>query len=309
MTSFFAIFIPMENFILTISFLAIGMGLRRMPQFPKESAQVLNLFVIYVSLPALVLLKVPQLTFSGDLLVTTLMPWGMLAVSSVLLLVLARLLSWSREITGALLLLVPLGNTSFLGIPMVKAFFGETGIPFAVLYDQLGSFLALATYGSVVLAYYGHQENGPTMRSVIKKIATFPPFLSLLLAFFLKDIAMPHAVNSLLQSLAATLVPVVMIAVGFQLTLRLSPEVLKPMGIGLLIKLCIAPLLALACIKVLGLDSLAARVAVFEAGMPPMVSAGALAIMAGLSPQLTAALVGLGIFLSFATLPILFQLL
>jgi hypothetical protein len=40
-----------------------------------------------------------------------------------------------------------------------------------------------------------------------------------------------------------------------------------------------------------------------------MVSAGALAILAGLSPALTAALVGLGIILSFVTLPILFYLL
>jgi hypothetical protein len=40
-----------------------------------------------------------------------------------------------------------------------------------------------------------------------------------------------------------------------------------------------------------------------------MVSAGAVAIMANLSPTLTAALVGAGILLSFATLPLLFQLL
>lgn len=299
----------MENFILTVSFLAIGMLLRRVPQFPRDSAQVLNLFVIYVSLPALVLLKVPQLTFSSDLLVTTLMPWAMLAVSALLLLVLARYLSWTKEITGALLLLVPLGNTSFLGIPMVKAFFGEQGIPYAVLYDQLGSFLALATYGSVVLAYYGQQDNRPTVQSVLTKIATFPPFLSLLLAFALRSVTLPSSIATLLQSLASTLVPVVMIAVGFQLTLRLNREVIQPMGIGLIVKLCIAPLLALLSIKILGLDGLAARVAVFEAGMPPMVSAGALAIIAGLSPQLTAALVGLGIFLSFLTLPLLFQLL
>jgi len=42
--------------------------------------------------------------------------------------------------------------------------------------------------------------------------------------------------------------------------------------------------------------------------MPPMISAGAMAIMAGLSPKLTAALVGLGIFLSFITLPFLAQM-
>lgn len=296
----------MDNFILTITFLLLGMGLKRIEQFPKESAQVLNLFVIYISLPALVLLKIPELTFDNNLLTPILMPWAMLLFSALLILILARLFHWPKDITGVLLLLVPLGNTSFLGIPMVRAFFGEQGIPYAVLYDQLGSFLALATFGSVVLALYGEGDK-PSIASVCKRIATFPPFLALIAAFMLRAVAYPTVVKTLLASLSATLVPVVMIAVGFQLTLRLSPQVIKPLTLGLLIKLCIAPITALMACKVLGIDSLAARVAIFESGMPPMVSAGALALMAGMSPALTAALVGLGIILSFASLPLLFQ--
>ncbi|HIJ78949.1 MAG: AEC family transporter [Desulfobulbaceae bacterium] len=298
----------MENFILTFSFLLIGMGLRRIPQFPENSAQALNLFVIYVSLPALVLLKIPGLVFSSKLMVPILMPWLMLAATAAIILLLARLLGWRKEIVGALLLLVPLGNTSFLGIPMVKAFFGEQGIPFAVLYDQLGSFLALATYGSVVLAVYGHQGAGPSAAPIIKRIATFPPFIALLIAFVvLRRFSLPDVAQVLLGDLAATLVPVVMIAVGFQISFRLKAEVVKPLVVGLVVKLCVAPLLALLFCRFFELDSLAARVAVFEAGMPPMVSAGAMAIIAGLSPELTAALVGGGIILSFVTLPILFQ--
>ena len=299
----------MENFILTIAFLLIGMGLRRLPRFPKETAQVLNLFVIHISLPALILLKVPQLTFSRDILAPVIMPWAMLAVSAAIILLAARLRNWGREITGALLLLIPLGNTSFLGIPMVRAFFDETGIPYAVLYDQLGSFLALATYGTVVLALYGSGEK-PRLTLIAKKVITLPPFLALILALALIGcgIALPAPVIALFTSLAATLVPVVMIAVGYQLTLRLRPEVMSPLLLGLSVKLFVAPLLALLFCHLLGLSSLGVRVSIFEAGMPPMVSAGALAIMAGLSPELTAAMVGGGILLSFLTLPLLFQL-
>ena len=299
----------MENFVFTISFLLIGMGLRRFPQFPKNTAQVLNLFVIYVSLPALILLKVPELTFSRELLVPAFMPWIMLIVSAAIIVVLSKIFHWNNETLGALLLLVPLGNTSFLGIPMVRAFFGEEGIPYAVLYDQLGSFLALATYGSAVLAIYGQGDNKPTLNSVIKRILTFPPFICLLAALALRSVSLPGSFMLLLQTLAATLVPVVMIAVGFQLTLRLSADVLKPMATGLLVKLVLAPCMAFMLCRLLGLNTMAAQVSVFEAGMPPMVSAGAMAIMAGLSPKLTAAMVGFGIFLSFATLPLLFQIL
>ena len=298
----------MENLILTLSFLFLGMGLRRLPHFPKDTAQVLNLFAMTLSLPALVLLKVPQLHFSPDILVPVIMPWAMLAVSAQMIFLLGKLLGWKKEIVGVLLLLIPLGNTSFFGIPMVQAFFGENGIPYAVLYDQLGSFLALATYGAVILALYGSGGKS-TLASVLGRMVSFPPFLALLLALACRSLTFPAPLLALLNALAATLVPVVMVAVGFQLTLRLSPEVLKPLGAGLIIKLAVAPLIALLFCRLLGLGSLAAQVAIFEAGMPPMVSAGALAIMAGLSPKLTSALIGLGIMLSFITLPLLSHLL
>jgi len=299
----------MENFVVTITCLLIGMAVKRMPTFPAETGKVLNLFVIYISLPALVLLKIPELTFSRDLLVPALMPWGMLLFSAALVLSLSRLLRWERATTGCLLLLIPLGNTSFLGIPMVRAFFGEQAIPYALLYDQLGSFLALATYGSLILAFYGTGESRPNLERVVKKVLSFPPLLALVLAFILKAFPYPPLAVNLLTILSSTLVPLVMIAVGFQLTLQLDKKVVSQLSIGLSIKLIIAPITALLVCKGVGLEGEAVQVAIFEAGMPPMVSAGALAILANLSPALTAALVGIGIVLSFATLPILYQLL
>jgi predicted permease len=299
----------MENFILIISFMIVGIGLRRIQKFPDNSAEVLNLFVIYVSLPAMVLLKVPELSFSRELLAPALIPWVMLFLSVGIIFILSKIFNWDRETLGALLLLVPLGNTSFLGIPMVQVFFGDGGIPYAVLYDQLGSFLALATYGSVVIAIYGRGNDKPTIHSVIRRVLTFPPFLSLLAALILRSVSLPDSFSTLLKILAETLIPVVMIAVGFQFTLQLNSDVLKPMAAGLMVKLLVAPCLALILCRILDLSSIAAQISVFEAGMPPMVSAGAMAIMAGLSPKLTAAMVGLGIFLSFATLPVLFKFL
>ena len=299
----------MENFVITITLLLIGMALKRMTVFSAETGNVLNLIVIYISLPALVLLKIPELVFSRNLLVPALMPWGMLLFSCALILILSRLLQWKRRTTGCLLLLIPLGNTSFLGIPMVKAFFGENAIPYALLYDQLGSFLALATYGSLVLALYGTGDSRPTLGSVVKKVISFPPFIALIFAFVLKPFPYPPVAVSLLEISASTLVPLVMIAVGFQLTLRLGREVTSQLCLGLSIKLIAAPLAALFLCKIAGLEGEAVQVSIFEAGMPPMVSAGALAILADLSPALTAALVGIGIVLSFATLPILYQML
>lgn len=297
----------MENFALILVLFCLGYGLRRAGVFPEGSAQAFNLFVIYVPLPALILLKVPSMAISGELLVPMLLPWAMLGLSAGAVLALARRFGWDRGVTGALLLTVPLGNTSFVGIPMVTAFYGGEGVPYAVVYDQLGTFMALATYGAFVIAAYG-SGGRPTLPALARKMFTFPPFIALVLAFLLRGVEFPLIVIKVLEPIAGSLVPVVMVAVGFQLRLRLDRAHMGPMAAGLAIKLVAAPLVALLCLKLLNVSGLPARVAVFEAGMAPMITAGALAIIAGLAADLSAAMVGYGLVLSFITLPILHRI-
>ncbi|HRX84945.1 MAG TPA: AEC family transporter [Phycisphaerae bacterium] len=298
----------MQNVIFILALLLIGKGLSRLRAFPPETFSVLANFIIYVSLPALILEKIPGLSISREILAPIVLPWVMLAVSAAAVVGLSRTFRWSRETTGALLLVVPLGNTSFLGIPMVELFFGRAGVPYALLYDQLGTFLALATYGSIVVAFCAGAES-PTAGRILRKVMTFPPFLAIIVALATRGLAYPPMVVAMLHDLGLTLVPVVMIAVGFRMALRLPRATLAPLGWGLGIKLVAAPLAALGFCRLAGWDSEAVRVSIIEAGMPPQITAGAVAIAAGLAPELVAALVGYGILVAFATLPVLYWLL
>jgi len=299
----------MENFIIIVSFLLIGMILRRIKSFPSDTGNVLNAFAIYLAIPAVVLLKIPTLHFSTELWVPAIMPWLMIALTCALVLAFSRLFKWNRSITGALMMVLPLGNTSFLGLPMVKAFFGDQAVPYLLIYDQIGTFLGLATFGTFILAYYGSHGGKPTVKSIGLKVVTFPPFIALLLALALRHITYPGAITRLLEMLAATIVPTVMVAVGFQLKLRLKRSLLSPLSLGLAIKMLLCPLAAILACQLLRLDGEIVKVSIFESAMPPMISAGALAIMAKLEPDLSAALVGFGLLLSFGTLPLLFHLL
>lgn len=294
----------MHNVTFILILLLIGKGLSYAKEFPDNTFKTLASYIIYVALPALIFIHVPNLEISTEVLAPILMPWAMLVLSALLIWFVSRRFHWSRSTTGALMLVVPLGNTSFLGIPMVEAFFGPEAVPYALLYDQLGTFLALATYGSFIVALYSGTEK-PTFKGVAKRVATFPPFLAILLAFATRPWPYPEYVMTMLQSLAHTLVPVVMIAVGFKISFRIPKEMLNPLGCGLAIKLCIAPLIALVVCRLVGFEGSAVRVAIFEAGMPSQISAGAVAIAADLAPRLVAAMVGFGIVLSLATLPAL----
>jgi len=263
------------------------------------------MFALYVSLPAVILLKVPQLTLSRETLVAAVVPWGMLLLSVALVLWAARLFQWSRSATGVLLLVVPIGNTSFMGVPMVQAFFGGTGIPFLIIYDQIGTMLIFVTYGSLILAMYGRKGSG-NFAAMARRALFFPPTVALLIGLVLRQWPYPASMVKILEGIAATLTPLVMTAIGFQMRLRLQPTTLAPLGVGLAVKLVFAPLVALLICRLFGLQGLATDVAVFEAGMPPMVTASALAVAAGMNAELAVALAGLGIILAFATLPLLY---
>lgn len=299
----------MENFLAIIIYLIIGYILKKIPRFNCETGNVLNMFVIYVSLPALVLLKIADLEFSLNLILPIVTAYVMLALSAVVVLFLSKLFKWSRQITGSMMLLVPLGNTSFLGLPMVHAFFGNTGMPYAVLYDQVGSFLSLAVYGTIILAVYSNGNENPDVKIILKKIITFPPFLAIAAALILRSVEYPAIMVGVLKVLEATLVPLVMAAVGFQLSFKIEKQFATPLTVGIILKLAAMPAAAILLSLLFGLNGEAIQVSIFEAAMPPMVSAGALAIIGGLAPRLSAALVGFGLILSFVTLPLLYHLL
>lgn len=299
----------MDNFFLILIYLCIGMLARRLPKFTDDTPAVLNAFVLYIALPALILQKIPALNFSTALLIPAVVPWILLLIVVATVLLLSRLFGWSRDITAALLIVLPLGNTSFLGFPMIEAFFGGDYLPYALIYDQVGSFVALATYSTILAAAYSPSAEKATLQSMSLKIITFPPFLALMLALLLRNYSYPPLFQALIDNLAATLVPLIMVAVGFTLRFSLGGERLSPLLSGIAIKLVMMPFLVYAGCYALGLEGKAVTVSVFEAAMPPMISAGAIAIMAGLAPRMVANLVGFGLLLSFITLPLWYWLL
>ena len=113
----------------------------------------------------------------------------------------------------------------------------------------------------------------------------------------------PEWIAGGLQRLADALLPLVVLAIGLGLKLKLPRDELRPLAAGLALKLLVMPVLALGLVFFLPMDAIAADTVVLESAMPPMITAAALAISHRLAPSLASALVGYGILLSLATLP------
>lgn len=290
----------MENFVLILLALVAGYLLKQLKILPKDAPIALNQFVIYISLPAMILLQIPKLQFSMEALIPVVISWAVMVLSVFLVLAASKFFNFSREIEGSLLLVSVLNNSSFLGIPIVNAYLGETALPYVLLYDQLGTFIALATYGTFIASYYSDKKK-ISVKVITVKVLTFPPVWALVIALLLIGVEFNPIISDVLNSFANTIVPVALVAVGLQLQLKLPREDIKPFSVALGIKLIIAPLFAFLICFVFGWNNLASIVSILESGMAPMITAGAIASMAGLAPRLSSAIVGYGILISFIT--------
>ncbi|HEY0334449.1 MAG TPA: AEC family transporter [Stenotrophomonas sp.] len=291
-----------DAFALILLTLGIGLLFRRLRVLPDNAADVLNRVVLYLCLPAAVLTYVPRLHLDRSVLGLVALPWILAAIATALIALCSRLLHFRREEHAVLLLCVCLTNSSFIGFPMVRALLGDGALPYAVVYDQFGTFVLLSTFGLVVLARYGG-DTPPTARQILGRIAAFPPVWALLAALTVMPAAPPDWIGHALKSLSDAMLPLVMLAVGLSLQLRLPADELRPLGVGLALKLLVLPLLALGLAWPLGLRGTLLQVGVLETAMPTMITAAALAISHRLAPRLAAAMVGYSILFSLLTLP------
>lgn len=298
----------MENLLYLVILLALGNISCRVPAFPENTSKVLNQFVIYISFPATVLLKINGIDIRTDLLVLALVPWGLIILSIIAVRIISRVLHWDRKLTGAVMLSVALGNTSFFGFPAVAAFFGEQHLGYAIIYDQLGSFLALATFGTIVVSIYGASQK-ISAKIVLLKILGFPPFIALIAGLLLMKVSFPETIVGMLEGLSATLIPLVTFSVGTQLKFKQPLSNIKPITIIIFLKMIISPMIAFFVLIFLGIKGPVFNISVFEAGMPSMVMAGILAATGNLKSDVANAAIGYGIIFSFITLPILYIIL
>lgn len=291
----------MNNLLLLILCFIAGMLLRRFKRMPDNAPATLNSFIIHISLPALTLLYIHQLKLSGDVLLTGLMAWLVFGLSAGFFWLIGRWLKLPRATTGALILVGGLGNTSFFGLPMVEAFYGKEGLTTAIIADQLGSFFALSVLGITVAGLYS--SGRPTAAQIAKRIALFPPFISLLIALLLIPVEYADWFSVLLKRLGDTLAPLALLSVGLQLRLGHIMGNARNLALGLSFKLILAPLaIYLLYVQLLGAHGTSIQVTLFEAAMPPMITAAIVASEHDLDPPLVTLMVAVGLVVSFFTL-------
>lgn len=284
----------MLNFFVILSSLLAGLLLQK---HSHSLLKRINLFILYVPLPATILLNIPKIHWSLSTVPVMMTAWVVFAVAALFFVIVGRFKNWDSKLIVCLILTAGLGNTSFVGYPIIRALYGEEAIKYAVLIDQPGTFMICSTFGIFLATKF---SSPMSLLKVIRKIMIFPPFIAFVLSILLGARLSP--LDEVLRVLGWLLPPLAFISVGLQLKWRSMMEEAPQLMWGLGFKLILAPMVVFGLFRIFDISQDVFRVMVLEAGMAPMITSSILAATNDLHPRLAGVMVGVGVPLSFLTL-------
>lgn len=289
----------MANFILIGLCIFAGILFRKSKTLPKDAHKGINAWIIYIALPAVSFKYLPHITWTKDLLFPALAPIIIWILGWLFITLYSRFTKISKATSGGLKLVSSLSNTSFVGFPLILAYFSDKEIAIAIICDQV-TFTLLSTIG-IIVAIRSSQQQKLSARLVLKKVFTFPPLLGCVLALILPNYLNLNSLDPLFDKLAGTVGPLALFSIGLQLKFGGWYGEIKHIGFALLYKLILAPLAILVIALLLGMNGMITKITIFEMAMPTLLTAGVVADQYNLNPKLSNLVVGIGILLSFIT--------
>ncbi len=291
----------MSAFLLLALCPLLGMLSAKRGWMPANAPETINAWLLRIALPAVILEQIPRLHFDARLLFPAAVPWALMLSTVALMAWLGPRLKWDRATQGAMTLCWGLGNTSFVGFPLLLAIIGPPALGAAVIADQ-STFFVVNLIGIPLAAWYGGGKAHP--RELILKVLRFTPFLALFPAVLAALLGgWPPLMETVLRRLADTLTPLALFSVGLQFHPGSAWRYRGLIAIGAGWKLLIVPLLLWGVARSLHLQGLPITVGILQMGMAPMITAGIIAREYRLQPDASNAMISVGIACSFVTVP------
>lgn len=256
-----------------VGLIVVGALLKWAQILKTEHAVLLNSLVMNLTLPATVFLAVRSIQGENwrELLLVTLVAYGVVGICGLVAYLATRLLRLERRIAGAFILTAMFGSTAFLGYPLVNGIFGEQSLESsgAVFYSELGTLIPLLTIGVIIASHYGEgaRFSWRNLLAVLKS----GPFVALLIGLLFYADPVPDVLVGMLQLLRTATVPLIMLSLG--ITIRwgdfFGRHARSILALNV-IKLLIAPALAVGLCMLLGLTGGLRSVAILMSALPAL---------------------------------------
>ena len=198
-------------------------------------------------------------------------------------------------------------NTSFVGFPLITAFFGEQYLSIAILCDQT-MFFTLSTIGIITSLKGGSKDAVVDAQFIVKRLFTFPPFIACISALLLSQFINFDFAEPFFSKLAGTVAPLALFSIGLQLKFNGWRKLMPQISMAMLYKLILAPLIVLLGALIFKINSDIAKITIFEAAMPTLVTSSIIAEQFRLNTKLTNLTIGISIIIGFFTTAMWYQI-
>ena len=225
----------------------------------------------------------------------------------------AALLRLPRERWGVFVAMAGLSNTIFIGIPVCTQLFGETCMPYLMLY-YLGNTSVLQSVGILLVERAGSVgRQGGGALPFLRDLFTKPPILAVILSVLLLVLGLhpPEPVMKFAGYISGSVSPLALIYCGFivyEVGLK-NLRFLQGLPTMLVLRLAVSPVICLSCCTLFGMTGLPLRVFVVESALPVVSQVTVMAGAFGADEQYAAVGSCLSILGSFITIPLLMLIL
>lgn len=288
-------------------FVYFGLGLlvRRCAIAERIHGDFLLRFVFFVTLPLLILISVPNITFTTE---KALLPFINIAVNLVCLgaaYTWARAKKFDKRTTGTILVNTTIINNSFM-FPFILAIYGQTGFADAILFDFGNAIMMATMVYALAFSYSGEQHSRWTMLiRILKSPLVWSLVLSVVLA--LMGLQLPPTLVSVITPLAQMTGPLILIALGIFFSLKIAN---LPLALGIAgIRLALGSLAGILIATLLGLEGTTYAVVVLCCAGPIGFNALTYSSLAKLDVELSASAVSISILAGLIYIPALIFLL
>lgn len=279
----------------------LGWGLGRL--LPKAAPVVLGKFLFYVGVPLSILGFLRGAELSLSLWSAPVASWAaqLLGVGAASWVLRWQGAEWSRRSQGSFLLASMVGNTGYIGYPVVLALVGPAYFAWALLYD-IGSTLGIYGFGVVLASRFSSQQwsGGLLLQALLKN----PALWSFAIGLLSQNLPLPALIEAGLHQLAWGVVSLALVLIGMRLSQLSSLSNVKPALISLGIKMLLVPLVLGVALKLLGITGPVHQVLLLQTAVPPAFGTLVVAEAYALDRELTVTTLALGSAGLFVTLPV-----
>lgn len=281
----------------------LGFSMRYSGVLSNKDGSALLKLVYYVGAPALILTSFANTTLEASTIAISLIVPAVVGITLLVIYALkgTALKAVEPKTLGALIVGAVVMNTGFL-IPVVSQLYGPEGVVRIVMIDAINGIFVF----SIVHAIAIRAGNGAaTLGFIVNKVLLSPPVWALALALALKgfDASLPENALSILAVPAKITPPIILLALGLELSFRIVRPGL--LATGLALRFLLGGLIGMGVVWALGLEGLNATI-VLLASMAP---AGFMSIifsdLENLNTAFAAAFVSISLVIITLALPFL----